>query len=66
MARRINLAGAVALVVLAIPAGRWLRHAKPWESAKERAHRLCGECGLTPEEINGLIDELKDATLSGD
>ena len=63
-AKRIKLGIAVALVVLAIPAGRWLRHARPWESAKARAHRLCGECGLTPEEIDGLIDEFSHPTLS--
>ncbi len=63
MARRFKLAAGVALVVLAIPAGRWMRHARPWESAKARAHRLCGECGLEPDEIHGMIDEFSHPTL---
>ncbi len=63
-ARRFKLAAAVVLVVLAIPAGRWMRHARPWESAKARAHRLCGECGLEADEIDGLIDESSHPTLT--
>ena len=61
--RRIRIAGAVALIALAIPVGRWLRHNRPWESARARAHRLCVESGLTRGEIDGLIEEFSHPTL---
>ncbi len=64
MARRIKLTVAVVLVVSAIPAGRWVRHTRPRESATERAHRLCSECGLTPAEIDRLIDPFSHPTLT--
>ena len=62
-AKRIKIGVAVALVVLAIPAGLWLRVERPWETLTERAHRLCIECGLTPDEVDGLIDEFSRPTL---
>ena len=62
-AKRIKLGVAVALVVAAIPAGVWLRVVRPWETLTERAHRLCGECGLTPDEVDGLIEEFSHPTL---
>jgi hypothetical protein len=63
MVKRLKIITAVALVLIAIPAGRWLRHTRPWESATERAHRLCGECGLTATETNRMIDQLSHPTL---
>lgn len=55
MANRLKLIAAAVLVVIAIPAGRWVRHARPWESSIQRAHRLCRECGLGEDEIGRLI-----------
>ena len=63
MGRRIKLTVAVVLVVIAIPAGRWVRHTRPWESATKRVHRLCGECGLTAAETNRMIDQSSHPTL---
>ncbi len=64
MARRIKFAAAVGLVVIAIPAGRWMRHTRPWETPTERAHRLCDTCGLDDDQIDQLMDEFGDPTLS--
>lgn len=55
MANRLKLISAVVLVVIAIPAGRWVRHTRPWESAIQRVPRLYRECGLDDDEINRLI-----------
>ena len=56
MSNRLKLIAAVVLLVIAIPAGRWVRHARPWETSTQRAHRLCSECGLDDDEIDRLID----------
>jgi hypothetical protein len=64
MANRLKLIAAVVLVVIAIPAGRWVRHTRPWESAIQRAHRLCREGGLDDDEINRLIETKSDAGLT--
>ena len=37
---------------------------RPWESDIERAHRLCGACGLPTNEINQLIDDVRHSTLA--
>ena len=63
MARRIKLAVAVALVVSAIPTGRWAWHTRPWEAPVDRAYRLCGECGLETAKIDWLIG--RDSLLLG-
>ncbi len=44
--------------------GRWVRHARPWETLTQRAHRLCDKCGLDDDEIDRLIDEFRDPRLS--
>lgn len=49
MANRLKLISAVVLVVIAIPAGRWVRHTRPWESAIQRVPRLYRECGLASQ-----------------
>ena len=41
----------------------WLR---PWESAVERAQRLCSQCGLVADEIDRLIDTRRHSTLTRD
>jgi hypothetical protein len=40
----------------------WLILARPWESPAERADRLCGECGLTDDRTDQLIEDVR---LSG-
>ncbi len=62
--RRIILVLAFFAVVVAWPVGRWVRHAGPWETLTQRAHRLCDECGLDDDEIDRLIDEFRDPRLS--
>ena len=42
----------------------WLILARPWESLTELAYRLCGECGLTTDEVDWLIDANRHSTLS--
>ncbi len=64
MARRAKLGLAVGLVLIAVPAGRWVRHTLRWQSPTERAHRLCRECGLDDDQINRLIDTKRDAGLT--
>ena len=44
----------------------WLLVARPWESATERAHRLCAECGLSTDETDQLIDGVRHSTLTRD
>lgn len=54
---------ALAVVILAVcGATVWLSKARPWESSTERAHRLCGECGFGPHEIEQLIDDVRHST----
>lgn len=61
--RRIKLFAVFALVIIAWPAGRWVK-SRPWESPIKRAYRLCGDCGLAPDEIGRLITELEGTTLT--
>jgi hypothetical protein len=32
---------------------------RPWESAADRAHGLCDECGLSADEIDALINTMR-------
>ena len=43
----------------------WLILGRPWESPTEWAYRLCGECGLTSDEVDRLIDVNRHSTLTG-
>ena len=45
-------------------AGRWVRHARPWETAEERAHRECGLCGLAKAEVDQQIDDIRHSRLN--
>ena len=54
MARRIPQAVAC-LFLLAFGVGVWIVIARPFETPRDRALRLCGECGL-----DGLIDATRD------
>ena len=38
--------------------------ARPFESKRDKALRLCGECGLDVAEIDGLIDGSRHSTLT--
>ncbi len=38
--------------------------ARPFESPRNKALRLCGECGLDVAEIDQLIDDVQHSTLS--
>ncbi len=42
----------------------WLILAKSWESPTEWAYLLCGECGLTSDEVDWLIDANRNSTLT--
>ena len=42
----------------------WIVFARPFESPRDKALRLCGECGLDPAEIDGLIDDMRHSTLT--
>ena len=44
----------------------WLVLARPFESSRDKALRLCGECGLGVAEIDGLIDDMRHTTLTRD
>lgn len=46
--------------------GVWSLVACSWESARERAHRLCAECGLSADETDELIDGVRHSTLTRD
>ncbi len=65
MARvRIRLVVAFMLVLMAYPAGRWLRSARLWESPMQRAHRICGQCGLGPVVVDELIETMRHSKLT--
>jgi hypothetical protein len=51
------------LVVLAFPAGRWVR-SRYWESPEQRTLRLCRSCGLNDTQITALIDDIRHTTLT--
>ncbi len=61
--RRIKLFAVLALVIIAWPAGRWVK-SRPWESPIKRAYRVCGDCGLAPDEIGNLIVGLSGTTVT--
>ncbi len=57
---------AACLFLLAFGVGVWLVLARPSESPRDKALRLCGECGLDVAEIDGLIDDMLHSTLTRD
>jgi hypothetical protein len=59
---RIKIIPAAFSVLAAIPAGRWVWHTRPRESATERAHRVCGAYGLGADEIDRVLAKLFDFT----
>ena len=52
------------LSLLMFGVGVWLVLARPFESPRDRALRLCGECGLDAAEIDGLIHSSRHTTLT--
>lgn len=54
------IAGLVTLVLAAaVFTYRW----HPLETATERAHRLCRQCGRTSDHVDWLIDAVRSSTL---
>ena len=53
-------------LLVAVAAGISLFGTRPWESATERAHRICAECGLSTDETDQLIDGVRHSTLTQD
>ena len=64
MARHTKTILAVAWIPVAFVVGLWLGYARPWETATERAYRLCGECGQPAEIVDWLIDSNRHSTLT--
>ncbi len=54
------------LFLLTFGVGVWIVLARPFESPRDKALRLCGECGLDVAEIDGLIDDMLHSTLTRD
>ncbi len=52
------------MFLLAFGVGVWIVFARPFESPRDKALRLCGECGLGVAEIDGLIDTMRHTTLT--
>ncbi len=50
------------LFLAAFGIGVWIVFARPFESLRGKAYRLCGECGLSVAEIDGLIDGSRHTT----
>ena len=63
MAKRITQALAC-LFLLTFGVGVWIVFARPFESPRDKAQRLCGGCGLDVAEIDQLIDDVQHSTLS--
>jgi hypothetical protein len=51
------------MVVVILVIARTVNHAPPDETPRERAHRLCGECGLDRDRIEQLIGSAANSTL---
>ncbi len=51
-------------MVLTIGVGVWVVLASPVESPRDGAHRLCGECGLSVADVDGLIEASRHTTLT--
>ena len=66
MGNRARIVFVVFLVPLSLGGGFWLRFNRPWESATERAYRICRECGLEDEEIAWLIETKTKSSLTRD
>ena len=54
------------MALAAVAAVYTVMYTRPWESAIERAHRLCRVCGLEADEIDGLIANVRHSTLTGE
>ncbi len=52
------------LFLLTFGVGVWVVFARPFESPRDKALRLCGECGLDVDEIDWLIDTMRHSTLT--
>ena len=52
------------LFLLTFGVGVWIVFAGPFESPRDKAHRLCCECGLEGAEIGWLIDGSRHTTLT--
>ena len=52
------------MFLLAFGVGVWIVFARPFESNRDKALRLCGECGLDVAEVDGLIDDMRHSTLT--
>ena len=63
MAKRSTQALAC-LFLLMFAVGVWIVFARPFESPRDKALRLCGGCGLDAAEIDGLIDDMRHTTLT--
>ena len=61
---RRSLKAVACLFLLTFGVGVWLVLARPFESPRDRAHRLCGECGLDVDEIDWLIDSSRHTALT--
>ena len=55
---------AACLFLLTFGVGVWVVIARPFESPRGKALRLCGECGLDVDEIDWLIDTMRHSTLT--
>ncbi len=53
----VTVAGVIALGIGTV------FHVRPWETATDRAHRLCLPCGLSADEVDRLIDDCQNSTL---
>ncbi len=55
---------AACLLLLTFGVSVWIVLARPFESPRDKALRLCGECGLEAAEIDWLIDTMRHSTLT--
>ena len=63
MARRIPQALAC-LFLQTFAVGVWIVLARPFESPRDKALRMCSGCGLDVDEVDGLIDGARHTTLT--
>ena len=51
---------AALLMPLVFGVGAWSIFTRPWDTPTERAHRLCVACGIDHDEVDMLIDGVRD------
>lgn len=64
--RTFRYVGYAAIVVLLLAVAIRINYRRADETPTERAHRTCGQCGLSPDRVEQLIDNMAHSVLDRD